>query len=167
MNVILIGFMGCGKSSVGRALAKALDVPFVDTDERIESGTGRIISDIFREDGESFFRDLETAALKELLREKEPMVIAVGGGLPVRRENRELLKKLGTTVYLTAETETLIGRLRGDSARPMLAGGELRQRILTLMAARGGIYEETADIKLSTDGKKIKKIVEEIQNEIR
>lgn len=85
-HVILIGFMGCGKSSVGKALAEALLVPFVDTDELIERRDGRLIRDIFRESGEDFFRDLETETLALLLESNERMVIAAGEGFPCARK---------------------------------------------------------------------------------
>lgn len=162
-HVILIGFMGCGKSSVGKMLARELSVPFVDTDAWIEEQNGRKISDIFRESGEEYFRELETRALEQLLEDEERKVIAVGGGLPMRPVNREYLKKLGTTVYLLARPETLVARLQGDDTRPLLQGGELRQKILQLMSDREDIYQSAADIRISTDGKKICEITEEIR----
>ena len=152
-HVILIGFMGCGKSSVGKALANAMGIPFVDTDGMIEEQAGRKINDIFREDGEEYFRELETSVLKQLLSAQERKVIAVGGGLPVREINREYLKRLGTVVYLLAKVETLTGRLEGDDTRPMLRGGELKKRIETLMDARGELYGEAADVRVETDDK--------------
>lgn len=162
-HVILIGFMGCGKSSVGKMLARELSVPFVDTDAWIEEQNGRKISDIFRESGEEYFRELETRALEQLLEDEGRKVIAVGGGLPMRPVNREYLKKLGTTVYLPAQPETLVARLQGDDTRPLLQGGELRQKILQLMSDREDIYQSAADIRISTDGKKICEITEEIR----
>lgn len=162
-HVILIGFMGCGKSSVGKMLARELSVPFVDTDAWIEEQNGRKISDIFRESGEEYFRELETRALEQLLEDEGRKVIAVGGGLPMRPVNREYLKKLGTTVYLLAQPETLVARLQGDDTRPLLQGGELRQKIRQLMSDREDIYQSAADIRISTDGKKICEITEEIR----
>lgn len=162
-HVILIGFMGCGKSSVGKMLARELSVPFVDTDAWIEEQNGRKISDIFRESGEEYFRELETRALEQLLEDEGRKVIAVGGGLPMRPVNREYLKMLGTTVYLLARPETLVARLQGDDTRPLLQGGELRQKILQLMSDREDIYQSAADIRISTDGKKICEITEEIR----
>ena len=155
--------MGCGKSSVGKMLARELSVPFVDTDAWIEEQNGRKISDIFRESGEEYFRELETRALEQLLEDEGRKVIAVGGGLPMRPVNREYLKKPGTTVYLLAQPETLVARLQGDDTRPLLQGGELRQKILQLMSDREDIYQSAADIRISTDGKKICEITEEIR----
>ena len=112
-NIILIGYMGCGKSTIGRKMAEVLSVPFLDTDQWIEEREGITISEIFSTKGEAYFRDLETECLKELLRkedfsyageetekgkeytEKRRKVISVGGGLPVREENQKLLKQLG------------------------------------------------------------------------
>lgn len=162
-HVILIGFMGCGKSSVGKELAGELDVPFLDTDEMIEKQTGRKISEIFRESGETYFRELETQALRQLLDSGSRKVIAVGGGLPVRPENRTYLKKLGTTVYLLARPETLVERLKGDDTRPLLQGGELRQKIEQLMNDREEIYLSVADISVATDGKTICEIAQEVK----
>ncbi len=166
-HVILIGFMGCGKSSVGKALADAMGIPFVDTDGMIEEQAGRKINDIFREDGEEYFRELETSVLKQLLSAQERKVIAVGGGLPVREINREYLKRLGTVVYLLAKVETLTGRLEGDNTRPMLRGGELKKRIETLMDARGELYGEAADVCVETDDKDFEQIVKEIMAYVR
>ena len=166
-HVILIGFMGCGKSSVGKALADAMGIPFVDTDGMIEEQAGRKINDIFREDGEEYFRELETSVLKQLLSAQERKVIAVGGGLPVREINREYLKRLGTVVYLLAKVETLTVRLEGDNTRPMLRGGELKKRIETLMDARGELYGEAADVCVETDDKDFEQIVKEIMAYVR
>lgn len=166
-HVILIGFMGCGKSSVGKALANAMGIPFVDTDGMIEEQAGRKINDIFREDGEEYFRELETSVLKQLLSAQERKVIAVGGGLPVREINREYLKRLGTVVYLLAKVETLTGRLEGDDTRPMLRGGELKKRIETLMDARGELYGKAADVRVETDDKDFEQIVKEIMAYVR
>lgn len=165
-HVILIGFMGCGKSSVGKELALELDVPFIDTDAMIEKQTGRKISAIFRESGEAYFRDLETLVLKQLMDSGGRKVIAVGGGLPVRPVNREYLKRLGTTVYLLARPETLVERLEGDDTRPLLQGGELRQKIKQLMNDREEIYLAAADIQVATDGKNIYEIVQEVKRHV-
>ena len=164
-NVILIGFMGAGKTTVGKALAKECKLSFVDTDERIEEEQNRSISDIFAKEGESFFRNLETQQLRKLRKEEEG-VISVGGGLPVQEANWDLLKQLGTTIYLKASKETLVERLQGDSKRPLLQGGELEMKISSLMNQREAIYEKVADRIIVTDGKQLKDIIEEIKKEI-
>lgn len=162
-HMILIGFMGSGKSTVGRRLAKEAGLPFVDSDDLIEAQAHMKISDIFSEYGESYFRDLETLTLRQLIESEERMVIAVGGGLPMRPENREYLKQLGSVIYLSAKPETLQQRLSGDTSRPILQGGNLMEKIVTLMAERAAIYEQAADIKVITDHKRHKEIVEEIK----
>ena len=165
-HIILIGFMGAGKTSVGEALAKELGIVFGDTDARIEAQQKKKINDIFAQYGEPYFRDLETDMLRQLQNEKERLVISVGGGLPVRPENRRLLKNLGTVVYLRAQAETLVGRLQGDTTRPKLAGGDLREKIETLMRAREACYLEAAQLPVDTDKKSIKDIVKEIKNHV-
>ncbi len=158
-NIILIGFMGSGKSTLGRRLARLTGSSFVDTDEMIEQQQGRAIKDIFAQEGEAYFRDLETKALEELLQRDEDGVIAVGGGLPVRSENRALLKKLGLTVYLNASVDTLEERLSGDKKRPLLQGADVRSRIEGLMAEREALYLEAADKTLKTDGYGVRRAV--------
>ena len=162
-HTILLGFMGAGKTSIGKKLAKETGIRFVDTDQMIEEQTGRVIRDIFAEDGEEFFRDLETELLKKLQSETEPLVIAVGGGLPVREINRRYLKELGKTVYLKADVDTLVNRLQGDTTRPKLMGGDLREKILSLMAAREEKYLDAADLVYATDGKSLLQSVKELQ----
>lgn len=165
-HIILIGFMGAGKSTVGKRLAKACNRKFIDTDQKIEAETGRVISDIFAQDGEEFFRDLETELLKKLKTQQEPLVIAVGGGLPVRAINRILLKELGTVVYLKAEVDTLEKRLQGSVTRPKLLGGNLRGRILSLMEAREEFYQDAAEIVYHTDGKSLPEVVCDLKEKI-
>ncbi|EET58237.1 shikimate kinase [Marvinbryantia formatexigens DSM 14469] len=163
-HIILIGFMGAGKTSVGQALARDMQLTFADTDERIEAQQKKKINDIFAQYGEAYFRDLETDMLHQLQTEEQRLVISVGGGLPVRRENRELLRKLGTVVYLQAQVETLVGRLRGDTTRPKLAGGDLREKIETLMQQREAFYLEAAQLLVATDKKSVKNIIKEIED---
>lgn len=162
-HIILIGFMGSGKSSVGKKLARAMELSFVDTDNLIEEQAHMKINDIFEEYGEEYFRDLETLTLRQLLDVQNRLVIAVGGGLPMRSENRNYLKQLGTVIYLKAEVDTLAERLQGDTSRPMLKGRDLKTKIRDLMQARGSVYQETADIDIVTDQKGCRRIVEEIK----
>ncbi|MDO4344574.1 MAG: shikimate kinase [Eubacteriales bacterium] len=163
-HIILIGFMGAGKTSLGEKVAGALGLRFTDTDRLIEKWQQEKISDIFARRGEAYFRDLETETLRRLKKEKERMVIAVGGGLPVREENRRLMRELGTVIYLKAKTETLLARLAGDTTRPKLAGGDLRKNIERLMAEREDIYREAAQIEFVTDGKSLEVAAKEIEN---
>lgn len=161
-HIILIGFMGAGKTTIGKKLAKTLEIPFIDTDEMIEEQTGRIISDIFAEDGEAYFRNLETQMLYQLLEKHDRCVISAGGGLPMQQINRPLLKKLGTVVFLEANIESLLKRLQGDQSRPKLQGGDLREKIEHLMSQRLEVYLEVADVRVATDTQGFKDIVSEI-----
>ena len=165
-HIILIGFMGSGKSSVGKKLARAMELSFVDTDDLIEEQAHMKITDIFEEYGEEYFRDLETLTLRQLLDAQNRLVIAVGGGMPMRSENRNYLKQLGTVIYLKAEVDTLVERLQGDTSRPMLKGRDLKTKIRDLMQARGSVYQETADIDIVTDQKGCRRIVEEIKRHV-
>lgn len=151
-NIILIGFMGCGKSSIGKYMSKRRRYKLIDTDSYIEEKEGREISEIFASDGEEAFRQMETECLRELIKTTgKKLVVAVGGGLPMREVNRELLHELGTIVYLRTSIDTLEDRLKGDSKRPLLQGGELREKIENLFVQRENTYLELADIIVDTD----------------
>lgn len=165
-HIILIGFMGAGKTTLGRRLARALRLTFTDTDDRIVAEMGMPVTAIFERYGEEYFRGLETKALQELMDEKERCVVSVGGGLPMRDENQYYLKKLGRVIYLRAGVETLMGRLGRDTSRPMLRGGDLRSRIEELMAKRQDTYEKVADLVVDTDGKSFERLILEISEKI-
>ena len=162
-NIILIGFMGCGKSSVGRRLAQTLNCDFLDTDELIEKEQGKSISEIFANEGEAAFREMETECLRRLLnREGDGFVLSVGGGLPVREVNRNLLKELGTVVLLSVSAEVVYKRLRNDKTRPLLQDKNPRGRIEDLMNARKGFYEDAAEYVVNVDEKNFGEIIDEI-----
>ena len=161
-NIVLMGFMGAGKTTIGRMLAKTMNCKFVDTDERIEKEQGRKISDIFTEDGETAFRDMETDLLTRLLGCGESMVLSIGGGMPVREENRELLRKIGRVIYLKTSREEIIRRVSASKNRPLLQGGKLEEKVTNLMNAREQIYMDTAHVEVVTDRKTPEKIVSEI-----
>lgn len=163
-NIILIGFMGSGKTTFGRWLEKHHGMKLVDTDEYIVKREQRTINDIFATEGEEYFRGLETEALKALSDiEEGNMVISAGGGLPLRSVNGTLLHELGTVIYLRAKTETLEKRLAHDKARPLLAGSNLHDRIEELMRQRSGIYEQRADLIIDTDDLTFEKMYERIK----
>ena len=150
-SVLLIGFMGCGKSTIGKLLSSRLNMELIDTDEWIVNSEGKSINRIFDENGEGYFRDLETKALERILASGKQAVISVGGGMPVREENRKLMRSIGTVVYLTASQDTLYNRLVNDRKRPMLRGTDIRGRIRSLMDQREAIYLEAADLCVPTD----------------
>lgn len=167
-NIILIGFMGCGKTSVGKKLSETLGMEFLDTDELIEEKQGRTISSIFETDGEAEFRIMETECLKDLLkREGEAFVLSVGGGLPIREENRKLLSQIGHVVYLRVSPDVVYKRLRGDKTRPLLQGVNPRGRIMDLMSARKNFYEGAADSIIEADDKDFSEIIEEIKEKCK
>lgn len=161
-NVILIGFMGSGKSTLGVRLSYKMRTAFLDTDKYIEGKQKTTISDIFATKGEGYFRDLETETLKELMKDQTKYIISVGGGLPVREENRSLLKELGTVIYLKASAEELYERLKDDTQRPLLQCENPKQKIQDLLAERDSFYEEAAHIIVEEDGKNVDMVLEEI-----
>jgi shikimate kinase len=150
--IALIGLSGTGKSTVGRLLAARLDWPLLDTDVLITQLDGRNIPEIFAEDGEARFRDIETDALRQALA-ATPAIIATGGGVVLREENRALLRAHTFVVWLDAPTEALIARLLAhDEARPLLAGDDPAARLEALRTTRAGLYAETAHVRIETSG---------------
>jgi len=142
-NVILIGFMGAGKSVCGRMLARRLQRCFVETDDMIVSRDGRAIPDIFRQDGEEGFRKLEGDAV-EALRLKSGDVIATGGGLPCRAGRMETLRELGTVVWLRGDLAELLARAARTGARPMLKG-RTPEELESLYRAREPFYRRSVE----------------------
>ena len=138
-NIVLTGFMGTGKTSVGRLVAERLGWPFVDLDERIAARAGKPIPQIFAEDGELAFRDMEAEACRELS-EGAGLVVATGGGAVLRPENRTALVSGGTVICLEAAPEILGMRLKHAADRPMLAGADRTERIAELLAQREAAY---------------------------
>ena len=166
-NIILTGFMGSGKTSTGIRLSRRLQCPVVDTDRLIEQETGKKIPRIFAEEGEAYFRDLETKTLKKLAEGRERRIISTGGGLPVRPQNRPLLRALGTVVYLCVQPGTVYERLRGDTGRPLLQCEDPAARIREMMAAREDAYREAAHVIIQADGMTFEEIIKEIEERIR
>ena len=164
-NLVLTGFMGSGKTSIGLRLSYRLQIMVEDTDKLIERREGRSISDIFAREGEEYFRQQETAQLKELTEGRYQRIYSVGGGTPVREENRQLLGKLGLVVYLRARPETIYERLKGDVTRPLLQCADPLGRIRELMEGRSGAYEACAHIIVDVDGKTVEEIMDIIERE--
>ena len=165
-RLILEGFMGCGKSTCGRVLSNDFLIPFADTDKIIEESEGRSINQIFSESGEEYFRDLETGLLRDLSESDRFLggVVSLGGGMPVREENRGLIKKCGTVVYIKASTDLLKERLRKRSAkRPMLKDSNIDEKVDRLLSERESIYLEVADQIIETDGKEVYQVVNELK----
>jgi shikimate kinase len=160
-NIFLVGPMGAGKSTIGRVLAFELNRQFRDTDRVIEDRTGADIPWIFDMEGEAGFRDRETAVLADLSTELD-LVIATGGGIVLRPENRQMMKDSGYVCYLTASTEQLVERTSRDKKRPLLQVENPRQKIIDLLEMRDPIYRESADFIINTDKRSPKMVAQEI-----
>ena len=159
-NIILNGYMGCGKTSVGGRLSKRLSYHFLDTDAMLEQREKDTVSHIFAAHGEEYFRNLETELLKELLPGTDRTVLSTGGGLPLREQNAALLREIGFVVYLKASKETTLQRLRGDKTRPLLQGENLDQRVESMLVSRMPLYERAAHAVIVTDGKSADEIAD-------
>lgn len=167
-NLILTGFMGSGKTSVGVKLSYRLKMPVEDTDKLIERREGRRISDIFAQSGEAYFREKETELLRELSEKQQGVrIYSVGGGTPVNPENRALLKRLGTVVWLRIRPETVYERLKNDTTRPLLQCDDPLERIRELIAARSEAYESCADIIVDVDDMEMEEILRKIEKEMK
>jgi shikimate kinase len=150
-NVVLIGFMGTGKSSVGRELARRWQFRFLDTDSIIRNQYGKSISEIFTVFGEPFFRDQEFATLTKLL-QCYRSVIATGGGIVIQPRNVSLLKKLGTTIWLKADQTTILERVSRNKNRPLLQTADPEETISRLLTERAPLYQSAADLVVDSSG---------------
>ncbi len=150
MNIILCGMMGCGKTTLAKKMSELYGLEAVDTDGLIEREYGAI-SEIFKEHGEEYFRDLESLIVKRVAREYDGAVISLGGGCVLREENVASLKSTGKIFYLKVSAETLIKRLKGDTTRPLLQGDQ-ESRIREVLKSRAGVYERAADFIVEADG---------------
>jgi len=162
-SVILIGFMGCGKSTVGMKLSYRLKKTYLDTDRLIEKEQSRTILEIFASEGEEGFRMMETQCLQKLISDNTDSVISVGGGLPLREGNKELLRELGTVIYLKISPEGVYKRLENDTTRPLLQVKDPLPRIRQLMEQRKNIYKDCADYTIEVEDKSFEEILIEIQ----
>jgi shikimate kinase len=159
-NIVLTGFMGTGKTAVGRELAKLLDMKLVDVDAEVEKSEKMKISRIFETSGEGHFRDLETAAIKRLAAGRN-LVISTGGGAVLREENMEVLRKTGIVFCLSASPETILSRTSGSKDRPLLNVKDPLQRIGQLLESRRLCYQRAGAV-INTEGKTPLQIAEEI-----
>ncbi|MCI7322874.1 MAG: shikimate kinase [Lachnospiraceae bacterium] len=160
-NIFLIGFMGAGKSSVARALVEQLHCPLVEMDEQIVKEQGMSINEIFEKYGEDRFREIESQLILAL-GSRQASVISCGGGVVVRPENTEYMKKSGRIVYLQASPQTVYDRVKNSNDRPILKGHMNVEYIAQLMEKRRALYEAAAELTVVTDGKSTKEIAGEI-----
>ena len=158
MNIYLIGMMGSGKSTVGKTLSEKMHKPFIDLDSEIEKRTGKNISEIFDTDGEEQFRKMETKQLKQY----SESIVACGGGIILKDENREFINGNGATILLTASMEELSHRLSDSGNRPLLADNNTEEALTKLWLERQLNYLNTADLTIQTDGKNPEQLTEEI-----
>ena len=167
-HIILIGFMGAGKSTMGKLIANKLGCRFIDTDTYIEKKEGRSIQDIFTDDGEDYFRSAETEVLRELLKADEKYVLALGGGTPLLEENRELLKASDAyVIFLKISAKDAYERLKDDVSRPLLQGTNVKEKIESLLQMRNPVYETIADYVLLEDNKTLDDIFYELSGVIK
>jgi shikimate kinase len=164
-SVFLIGPMGSGKTAVGRHLARALGLPFHDSDAEIERRTGVDIPFIFEKEGEAGFRQREREAI-EVLTAVDGIVLATGGGAVVLDENRRRLAERGCVVYLKTSVAQQADRVRHGRNRPLLAAGDTSARLGPLMDVRAPLYEEIADLVVSTDGRRVNSVAEQVLREL-
>ncbi len=161
-NIVFIGFMCSGKTTIGRTLAKRQDYKFIDTDQWIRKKEKMDIGDIFEKKGEDYFRKLETKTVKHFANNLSNTVVSTGGGLSVRQENIPYLKEIGTVIYLSVSKDTVLSRLNPNIERPLLSVDDPEKRIEELLEERNPIYEKAADLIIDTNNKTISKIVDEI-----
>ena len=151
-HVFLIGFMGAGKSTVARMVAEQLGRPCVDLDDAIVAVAGRSLREIFEDSGERAFREFESAQLS-MLADAEPSVVACGGGIVVRDENRSALKHMGLVVYLKVSAGETLARVGADGTRPLLSGPGGVIAATRLLEARESLYAAVADVAIDTVGR--------------
>ncbi|MEK7702445.1 MAG: shikimate kinase [Nitrospirota bacterium] len=162
-NVVLVGFMGTGKSAIGGRLAKAVSFRFFDTDHLIEERAGKKITDLFSEFGETRFREIEMEVIRDVMR-GEHLVVSTGGGAVIRKENRDFFSQNGTVVYLSARHDIILSRAqRRPGQRPLLQGGDPGATIKRLMQERAPLYQDVADFSLDTSDMSIEAAVFKIK----
>lgn len=164
-NLALIGFMGTGKSCVGRLAAEALQFAFLDTDEVIRERTGKSIAEIFKQEGEAAFREMERGLVEELTRRTQT-VIATGGGMPANEANLASLKSHALVVCLWASPEAIWERVREHSHRPLLEAADPLAKIRELLAARSPFYRQ-ADVLVSTEQRPLREVVAQVVHQFQ
>jgi shikimate kinase len=160
-NIFLVGMPGAGKTTIGRALAKRLEMTFADSDKELMARTGVAIATIFEIEGEAGFRLRESAALAELVK-RDQIVLATGGGTVLASENRRLLKENGTVIYLCATLEDLWQRTRRDVERPLLQTEDPRATLETLLHTRDPLYREVAHLIVDTGTQSVARLTADI-----
>jgi shikimate kinase len=163
-SIYLIGFMGSGKTTIGKALSLSLNIPVMDSDEEVSRLTGKTIIEIFEGEGEVGFRLLETQCLRNL--PVENSIITTGGGIVLREENRRWMRENGVVVLLDASSEEILKRLEGDKTRPLLIGDK-ETKVTKILDERLPLYVDTANLIIETTGKSVEVIVEELVQRLK
>ena len=158
--------MGTGKTTISKGLGEKLGLQVLDTDQMIVDQEGVSINEIFAKHGESHFRDIETAVVKSLA-DGEPAVISCGGGLPLREENRRIIKEKGIGVLLTASSEAIYERVKNDDQRPLLKDNMTVEYIAEMLEKRKKAYEDAGQIIVDTENKSVDEICEEIVEKVK
>ncbi len=165
MILTLIGYRATGKTTLAKLLARRLGWQWIDADVEIERRAGKTIARIFAEDGEPAFRDLEALVIADLCR-RDRLVLAAGGGAPMREENRQIMRQSGKVVWLMARPETILKRMSGDATtaerRPSLTGHGPLDEIVQLLALREPMYRDTADFTIDTENRTPEELTAEI-----
>lgn len=157
-NLILIGIMGSGKTSIGKEISRSIGLPLIDTDAIIEEQAATTINNIFAEHGEDHFRNLETELIRSLASLPAPHIISTGGGIVIRPENRDLLKKLGYVIWLNADIDVLFERVQRHSHRPLLHTPDPKGTLQNLMDQRMSWYNDSAHLAIDTSNLTIEEI---------
>ena len=165
-NIFLVGLMGAGKTSVGKALARMLGKTFYDSDQEIERATGVKIPVIFEIEGEPGFRTRESKMLAELV-QLDNTVLATGGGAVLSKDNRDLLAAKGTVIYLRAPVKSLIKRTRRDRARPLLQVADPAAKLTALFEQRDPLYREIAHLIVDTGDQSVRVLAGQIEDKLR
>ncbi|MBF8984440.1 AAA family ATPase [Lutibacter sp. B2] len=162
-HIVFIGFMGCGKSTIGKVLSEKLNMPWIDTDEYIEKKVGMKIPTIFSVHGEKYFRALEKNSIKEIMKQK-PSIISCGGGVVLNEENVINLKNNGKIIWLKADPSTIYERIKKDDSRPLLRGNMTEEYISEMLHKRMNYYKQACDYEIDTKSEEIEDIITKIRD---
>ena len=166
-HIVIIGFMGSGKTRVGKRLSKDFDIPFIDIDRVVTRKMNLSAKEIFDRFGEPFYRALETTAVKALIEDPEQKIISLGSGLPMQEQNEKYIKKLGTVVYLKGSYETLKKRLENSSNNPLIEGDDKEDKIKKLLKQRDPVYTKFADIEMITGDKPFEELIAQLEEKLK
>lgn len=164
LKLYFIGFMGSGKTTISKTLCKKTGAKWIDVDREIEKAEKRKITDIFAQDGEDYFRQVETKTLREIANRPQSLVVSCGGGTPLRDENIEIMRQSGEIIWLSAAPQTIFEHVRYSKNRPILNGHMNVAYISELLEKRLPYYEKAGDFVVKTDGRSVDEIVDFLKN---